>query len=174
LKHTIRLIASLALLPLCAEAQMYKCVRADGTIAYQDAACPAGAQSKTIAAAAPKSSSTLLMTPDARGHYHARISINDVEVDGLIDTGATNITLSAATATTMNISGSGGKAAMMRTANGVVPIYSTVVNRIKIGDIELFNIAVAITENSPTLIGMSALSRFKITQDSGQMILEKR
>jgi aspartyl protease family protein len=149
-------------------------MRADGTTAYQDAACPVGAQSKTLIAITSKASPTVLMAPDSHGHFHARLSINDVEVEGLIDTGATKITLSTAIASAMHISRRGVKLGMTRTANGNVLTYNTIINMLKIGDIELYNVDVAVTDNAPTLIGMSALSRFKITQENGQMILEKR
>jgi len=39
----------------------------------------------------PKSISApvVSMTPDSHGHFHTRLSINNVEVDALVDTGAT-------------------------------------------------------------------------------------
>jgi predicted aspartyl protease len=45
---------------------------------------------------------------------------------------------------------------------------------VRIGNIELYNVDVCITSNSPPLIGMSALSRFTIKQENGQMIMTKR
>jgi clan AA aspartic protease (TIGR02281 family) len=171
----IALVALVAFLPLAAQAQLVKCVRADGSTAYQDSACPVGANSKAIAAVqSSPSAPEVRMTADAYGHFHALLSINNVTVDGLIDTGATKVSMSVATARAMNISGQGGTLGISATANGSMYTYNTIVNILKVGNIELYNVAVSIGQNTPTLIGMSALSHFIITQENGQMILVKR
>ena len=91
LKSLNFLIALLVLLPLAAQADLYKCVRADGSAAYQDAPCPAGATSKTLVVPKSISAPVVSMTPDSHGHFHTRLSINNVEVDALVDTGATQL-----------------------------------------------------------------------------------
>ena len=163
-----------ALQPCCAHAEMVKCVQADGKTVYQSTPCPVGASSKTIAEPVFVAAQKVSMTPDSAGHFHAHLSINDVEVEGLIDTGAPRVTMSAATAKSMSISSKGAKLVPARPGSGNVPTYNTMVNMLKIGGIALYNVDIAVVENSPTVIGMSALSRFKITQENGQMILEKR
>jgi len=45
---------------------------------------------------------------------------------------------------------------------------------VRIGGIELYNVNISVMQNTPTLIGMSVVSRFKIAQDNGQMILTQR
>jgi len=113
------------------------------------------------------------LVADSAGHFHSRLAINGVEVDGMIDTGATNIAISAATAAQMGIPLAGSTAGGAMTANGVIPTLSKIIPIVRIGNIELENVEISITPNSPTLIGMSVLRRLKISAANGQMTLSK-
>lgn len=168
------LLASLLLFPLAAQAELYKCVRADGSTAYQDAPCAAGATGKTLVVPKSNSASIVSMTPDSRGHFHTRLSINDVEVEAIVDTGASQLTMSVATARAMNISSKDGSLGVGQTANGMVRTYNTTVPMVKIGGIELHDVDICVIQSAPTLIGMSVLSRLKMSQENGQLILSKQ
>lgn len=111
---------------------------------------------------------------DRHGHFFADLTINGVTVrDALIDTGASSIAISTATAGLMGISLE-GKAAQSMTANGVVSGVVKVVPQVRVGQITLKDIRVMILPNvgSP-LIGMSFLRRLKMSAANGQMILSR-
>lgn len=170
----ITLTILLACLPVAGQAQLYKCKRADGSSTFQDTECPSGATSTKIAAQASGSAQRLTLSPDTNGHFHTRVTINNVEVEGVIDTGASMVAISAATAHEMGISLAGSKIGQFQTANGSVYSYIKVMPLVKVGEIEMYNVEVSISERSPTLVGMNVLRRFKINQENGQMILMKQ
>ena len=62
----------------------------------------------------------------------------------------------------------------MQTANGIVLTGHKVVSVLKVGKFELYNVEIAILANTPTLIGMSALSQLKFSNENGNMVLTKR
>jgi len=164
----------IACVATCAHAQLYKCKRADGSSTFQDTPCPDGSSSSKIAAAASISAQSLNLTPDTLGHYHSTVSINNVTAPGLIDTGASVIGLSSDLANSMGITLTDGYVVPVHTANGTVNAYIKSMPMVKIGGIEIYNVEVSISPNTPTLIGMSALKKFKITEENGQMVLMKK
>lgn len=170
----IALTILLACLPLATHAQLYKCKRPDGSSTFQDTACAADASSTKITAPKSGAAQSMTLSADSYGHFHTRISINNVEVQGVIDTGASMVAISAETAHEMGISLAGSKLAVFQTANGSVYSYIKVMPLVKVGEIEMYNVEVSITERSPTLIGMNVLQRFKMSQENGQLILMKQ
>ena len=164
----------LACLPLSGYAQLYKCKRPDGSSTFQDTECPAGASATKIAAQAGGSAQSMTLSADSYGHYRTRVTINNVEVEGVIDTGASVVAISTATAHSMGIAFSGGTMRQFQTANGPANAYLKVMPMVKVGNIEMYNVEVGISDRTPTLIGMSALRQFKINQENGQMILTKQ
>jgi aspartyl protease family protein len=116
---------------------------------------------------------TMSLIADSRGHFHSSLTINGVEVQGVIDTGATLVSISTATASAMGIPLEGGHAGRSQTANGAINMLSKVMPSVRIGNIVLENVEISISANTPTLIGMSVLSRLKIREENGQMVLSK-
>lgn len=108
------------------------------------------------------------------GHFFADLTINGVTVrDAMIDTGASTIAISTATAGLMGISLE-GTATQSRTANGVVSGIIKIVPQVRVGQITLKDILVMILPNVGTpLIGMSFLGRLKMSAAHGQMILSR-
>lgn len=92
----------------------------------------------------------------------------------MIDTGASVVAISTATAHSMGIAFSGGTMRQFQTANGPANAYLKVMPMVKVGNIEMYNVEVAISDQTPTLIGMSALRQLNIHQENGQMILTKQ
>lgn len=170
----IILTVLLACLAMPAQAQFYKCKRADGTSTFQDNECPDGTTATKLAMPTIVAAQSLTLTPDSLGHFRTQVSINSVSVVGLVDTGASMLSISAATARSMGISQTGGKLGRILTANGYVNIYIKSLPVIRIGNIEIYNIDVSISDISPTLIGMSALKKFKINEENGQLVLIKK
>ena len=116
---------------------------------------------------------TMTLNADSHGHFRTGITINGVEVVGLIDTGASLVSISAPTANAMGITVAGSHAARSQTANGIIMTFNQLVPTVRIGSIALDNVEIAITPNSPTLIGMSILNRLHMSEANGQMILSK-
>jgi len=99
------------------------------------------------------------------GHYVATGLLNTEPVDFLLDTGASDIALPTAIAQKLNLSK--GQPIMYRTANGTVLGYMTTIKRVKLGDIELFDVAAGINpglEENFVLLGMSFLKQLEFTQ----------
>jgi aspartyl protease family protein len=69
-----------------------------------------------------------------------------------------------------------GKRGFASTANGTAPFYHVTLDKVKVGEIELTNVAAAVMEgNSPTevLLGNSFLNRVQMQRD-GQVLLLKQ
>jgi aspartyl protease family protein len=75
-----------------------------------------------IAAEAPQSESSsdreALLEADQRGQYAAGVLVDGAPVQMLIDTGASDVCISASTARRLGLSPSGGPKRVMQTANG--------------------------------------------------------
>ena len=120
--------------------------------------------------------------PEARimpvnGMYSITGFINGHPVRFLVDTGATWIAMNVHQARSLGINFRYiGKRGSVSTANGVVPIYRIVLDKVKVGEIELTNVAAGVLEgNSPTqvLLGNSFLNRVEM-QRQGQVMLLKQ
>jgi len=111
--------------------------------------------------------------PDSSGGYRVIGSINGYPVKMLVDTGATTIAMNAAEAKRLGLDFRViGQPSMASTAGGVVRSYMVVLQRVKIGDIELRNVEAAVIDGThPTdvLLGMSFLGRLDLAE-KGQML----
>ena len=78
----------------------------------------------------------------------------------LIDSGATTTSISAETARRAGIESGSGLPALVRTANGVVPVQRGRAEELKVGTIERRNVAVHISEafGDMNVLGMNFLS----------------
>ena len=128
--------------------------------------------------AAPAEGEVVRIWPSLHGMYHIRGSINGYPVNFMVDTGATQVALSAEQAKRLGIDyQKQGAVGYAETASGLAKTYSVNLSRIKVGDIELGNIkAVVLDGNYPTtaLLGMSFLNRLKIRRDGPVMELRKK
>ena len=91
----------------------------------------------------------------------------------LVDTGATAVSLPASDAVRLGLDYRGGRRISMQTANGTAPAYVTKLERIKIGDIELYNVDAIVIENGlhVALLGMTFLNRVEMKRDGHTMTL---
>ncbi|MEX2489410.1 MAG: TIGR02281 family clan AA aspartic protease [Pseudomonadales bacterium] len=109
-----------------------------------------------------------------QGHYVVSGSINEEPVEFLLDTGATDVVIPEATAERLNLPR--GRAGRAMTANGVVTVYATQLDRLSIGGITLFGIRASINPAmSPpgVLLGMSALEQIEFTQQGDSLTLRQ-
>jgi len=111
------------------------------------------------------------------GMYSTTGFINGHPVNFLVDTGATWIAMNVHQARSLGINFRYiGKRGSVSTANGVVPIYRVMLDKVRVGEIELRNVAAGVLEgNSPSqvLLGNSFLNRVEM-QRQGQVMLLKQ
>ena len=111
------------------------------------------------------------------GMYETAGFINGRPVNFLVDTGATWIAMNSNQARSLGINFRYiGKRGHVSTANGVVPVYNITLDKVRVGEIELTNVAAGVLEgNSPreVLLGNSFLNRVEM-QRQGQVMLLKQ
>jgi len=118
-----------------------------------------------------------VLTADGQGHFWASAEINGTSARVLVDTGATFVSMSNATARRLGINYLDGQKGFTSTANGTVPVFRVRLASVRIGDISLNNIEASVHEgnNLPViLLGMSFLNRVEMQRDGERMILIRR
>jgi aspartyl protease family protein len=121
--------------------------------------------------------SNLKIFPDARGMYFVKGTINNTSTGFLVDTGATNVTMSGSKARALGIDYKKGKRSRAQTAAAVVPVWQVTLNSVGIGGIKLNNVAAAVIEGdkpSEVLLGNSFLRHTDIQQTSSVLIIRER
>lgn len=107
------------------------------------------------------------------GHYVVTGAINGEPVDFLLDTGATDVVIPASLAKRLGLHK--GPAGTAMTANGPVTVYSTLIERLTIGDITLYKVNASINPamDEGTLLGMSALKEIEFVQQDNLLTLRQ-
>ena len=108
------------------------------------------------------------------GHYNLTGYINGAEVEFLVDTGATDISIPAHVASRIGLQRLHEMS--FDTANGVAKGYATHINRVRVGSIELTELDASINPNvddDTVLLGMSFLKRIEFTQRGDTLILRQ-
>lgn len=125
---------------------------------------------------APSGRASITLQPDGRGHYIVHGQINGGTVRMLVDTGASLVAMSADDAMRLGIDYKKGQQGHANTANGQVTIYRVTLNHVKVGDIQLNQVAASVQEHGLpfTLLGMSFLNRTEIRREGEQLTLTKR
>ncbi len=117
----------------------------------------------------------LVLQRNAQGHYVAQGRINGYRVEFLLDTGATDVAVSEALAERLGLKKYGG--AFSRTANGVVAVWQTRLDRVSLGGIELRNVQATVlpdlTPANQVLLGMSFLKHLELLQRDGTLTLRQ-
>ncbi len=111
------------------------------------------------------------------GMFAASATINGAEVAFLVDTGATMISIDAATARRIGINYQNGTPSVANTANGLVRTWLVKFDSVQLGPIALYNVDGSVTEGPGIgigLLGMSFLNRVEIRRDGDSMTLIKR
>ena len=126
--------------------------------------------------AAPGSGSAIVLPVATGGHFNATGSINGKPVQFLVDTGATTIALGRAEAERIGLDWKRGRPGLSQTANGTVPVYNVNLTAVRVGDVEIANIAaVVVPSDMPmVLLGNSFLNHFNMRRDNDVMRLEKK
>jgi len=126
-------------------------------------------------AAAP-SGARIVLSADSGGHFVAQGMLNSKPVQFIVDTGATTIGVSVSDADRIGLQYKNGQAVQIATANGVVPGWRIRLASVRVSDVEVRDVDAVVTPIAMpfVLLGNSFLTRFQMTRNNEQMVLEKR
>ena len=126
--------------------------------------------------AAAGSGNAIVLPVASGGHFNAAGSINGRMVNFVVDTGATYVALGQAEANRIGLDWKRGRPGLSQTANGTVPVYTVNLTAVRVGDVEIANVAaVVVPSDMPmVLLGNSFLNRFNMRRDNDVMRLEKK
>ena len=120
--------------------------------------------------------SRVVLSVGSGGHFLTLGQINGQSVQFLVDTGASAVSLSAEQAQRIGLKFQNGQPVQMSTANGIVPAWRLRLESVRIGDVMVYDVDSVVSAGSMpfVLLGNSFLSRFQMTRNNDQMVLEKR
>lgn len=109
--------------------------------------------------------SEVVLKRNRYGHYVASGEINNQPVQFFVDTGATRISIPERVADNLGLQR--GAPGLAQTANGTVQVYDTRLAHVRLGNIELNNVAASINpgmSGRDILLGMSFLGHLELIQ----------
>jgi clan AA aspartic protease (TIGR02281 family) len=113
---------------------------------------------------------SVVLHADLYGHYRGTVSINNIAMPFLIDTGATQTVVPTKMAYAARLPL--GKAFQVSTANGLSVNRLTHINHLKIGNVSIKGLEASTTDHlEEVLIGMNTLKYFHMTQDGNTLTL---
>ena len=124
--------------------------------------------SRVTAGGAPE----LVVQRDRSGHYVVPGTVNGVEVEFLLDTGATAVAIPPALAERLNLRR--GPDVEIRTASDIIPGYLVTLDEVSIGPLALTRVRGSVSERSigdEVLLGMSFLRHFELSQRGRSLTL---
>jgi aspartyl protease family protein len=135
-----------------------------------------GAAPSRVGGAVPTGDTTIVLPMGPGGHFSAAGAINGKPVDFMVDTGATTIALSQGEANRIGLDWKRGRPGLSNTANGTVPVYQVNLTSVRVGSVEIANVAaIVVPSDMPqVLLGNSFLNRFSMRRDSDVMRLERK
>lgn len=116
------------------------------------------------------------LSAQSNGHYVADVDINGRDIEVLVDTGATVVSLTYEDAERVGLFlSSNDFTARVRTANGTAKVAPVRLDRVEIGGITVRDVDAVVSERGrlgTTLLGMSFLSRLgRVDMRQGQLVL---
>ncbi len=106
------------------------------------------------------------------GHYVASGKINGIDVEFLLDTGATNVAIPQGLAANLGLKR--GRPLATYTANGIVQTYATRLDQVTLGNISAAGVSASISPHmtgDQILLGMSFLKQFELLQRGDQLTI---
>ena len=122
------------------------------------------------------SGTEIALSSDANGHFQANGQINGRGVLFLVDTGATMVSMGQDEADRLGLAYKNGERIGLRTANGNTVGYRISLNTVRVGDVEVHNVA-AVVQPQPMpfiLLGNSFLTRFQMKRENDTLLLQRR
>ncbi|MBV0933173.1 retropepsin-like aspartic protease family protein [Marinobacterium weihaiense] len=117
-------------------------------------------------------SGEVVLARNRAGHYVAPGRINGEPVTFLLDTGATRVSVPESLADRLGLRR--GAEQRTLTANGMISVYATRLDSVKLGGIELRDVAASINPFMPeetVLLGMSFMQHLELQQRDGELTL---
>lgn len=110
------------------------------------------------------------------GHFISSGSINGRPVRFMVDTGATLLAMGRDEADRLGLDLRAPPSGMTQTANGPVAVHQISLSRVRVGDVELNNVAAVVVPGAMpyVLLGNSFLTRFQMRRVNDVMRLELR
>jgi len=127
-------------------------------------------------AAGPQSSGyrEAFLKADGRGQYAAGVLVNGLPVNMLVDTGASDVFVSASTAARLGLVPSGGRKRAIQTANGQSTATPTLLDHVSLGGLFMRDVeALILTPEAGevNLLGESFLKRLVSVEQRGDMLI---
>ncbi len=120
---------------------------------------------------------TLTVAPNSRGMYFVNGSINGFQVEMLVDTGATLVSMNRNVAKRVGINYKlEGKKSFSQTASGVSEVYIVKLKKVKVGDLELRDVTGSVHDSdfpAIILLGNSFLSKFDMQREGRVLKIQK-
>lgn len=118
----------------------------------------------------------LSLTADFRGHHFAQGRINGAQIRFIVDTGATSVTIGMSDAQRAGLDLTKATPIGVQTASGPIRAWQARADSVSVGPLVLHGINVTVTENHlpVALLGMSFLSRTRMSHEGSRLILRKR
>ena len=133
--------------------------------------------SQRISAVYNERKTTRVLIPRSRNlQYLTTLSINGRSAQGLVDTGANVVAMSARQADALGVDYKGAITRELTTASGTVRAYSVRLDVVDVGGIMVRNVAASVLEGShpqQILIGMSFLEHVEMSEKAGVLLLVK-
>ena len=135
-----------------------------------------GAQVNLGGAATEGTGSQIVLSADSGGHFWANGTINGKSVRFVVDTGATNVSMSQSLAERIGLDYRSGQRGISNTANGQVQAYRVPLTSVRVGEVEVYNVAATIVPQAMdyVLLGNSFLTRFQMKRENDTLTLVKR
>ncbi len=116
--------------------------------------------------------SRVVLKKNRLGHFVASGRINDEAVDYIVDTGATSVVVPWTLAEKLSLEL--GVPILAETANGVIRVYETRLNKVQLGNISVPNVRANINphmQGDKVLLGMSFLGQLELALKEGELTL---
>ncbi len=121
---------------------------------------------------------SVVLAPDASGHYVTVGAINGKTARFLVDTGATTVAFGTNLANQLGIAYRNGRPEKFGTANGQITGYVITLDSVRIGGLTLNQVEAAISEGmnkwDGVLLGMSFMGRLSMQRDGQTLRLSRR
>lgn len=125
----------------------------------------------------PPAGKTVTVAPDGGGMYGVNGSINGFQVNFVIDTGASLVSMNKYDAKRIGLNYKlNGQESISETAAGYAKIYLINLKKVRVGDIELNDVKGAVHDDEfpkVILLGNSFLNRVKVNREGALLLLEK-
>ena len=126
--------------------------------------------------AAPGAGTRIVLPAGSGGHFMTQGLITARPVQFMVDTGATVIGIGVPDADRLGLNYKQGQQVQVSTANGSVRGWRIQLSSVRLNDVEVHDVEAIVTpvEMPYVLLGNSYLTRFQMTRNNQQMVLEKR